>query len=734
MNRKLLALVICMSISLLGVTAPSFPMRAMAEETKIDEEISADEAPSSLDSSIDQETQLEEDGPESDEVLNGSDSVGGDITSQNDEDQTGAEVNETKETSESPIREESSVAAPLSASIELSASTSTTAMYRLYNPNSGEHFYTASTYEATSLVNVGWRYEGVGWMAPKSSNSPVYRLYNPNAGDHHYTTSAYERDSLVRAGWRYEQIGWYSDDAKTVPLYRQYNPNARAGAHNFTASAYERDNLIGAGWRDEGIGWYGAGTSADDPAHGLLTRTPIVGSSTASASVMASYFKAMGFSYPSSTYSQYGAASIDDFCRILEEEANAEGVNPAVVFAQVMVETNYLKFGGGVSAAQCNFGNLADASGAAGTANFSSNGADSVRIGLRAQVQHLKAYATNSALANACVDPQYGSVQKGSAPYVENLGSGLWSNDASYASKVIKVLDAYAPTYMTSAEKSYSAVYNFEFYRSKYPDIAAAFGNDRAATLNHFLTNGVRERRQACATFSVQSYYNQYEDVRRAYGTNMLGMCQHYIQYGKAEGRAGTGCTTLQGSYQCHNIAWASQPNNYYCGPTAGYMILRNVGANRSASGDSLSINNVARYMETDRYGFTSFNNRKFEQGMNNWIGRSVYTTVQLPTYSSVRNAVLRSYENGYATAFDAHERRGGPHYNGHGNSTFSHIVVVDAYDSGNDQATIVDCASSWWGGSSQPKFTYSLSSFVANFVNAPDWGYRDGIGMYYAK
>ena len=82
-------------------------------------------------------------------------------------------------------------------------------MYRLYNPNSGEHFYTASEAERNMLDQVGWRYEGVGWTAPTSSNTPVFRLYNPNAGDHHYTTSDYERDSLVKAGWRYEGIGWY---------------------------------------------------------------------------------------------------------------------------------------------------------------------------------------------------------------------------------------------------------------------------------------------------------------------------------------------------------------------------------------------------------------------------------------------------------------------------------------------------------------------------------------------
>lgn len=133
----------------------------------------------------------------------------------------------------------------------------TNVMYRLYNPNSGEHFYTASTAERTHLISVGWRDEGIGWYAPVRSSIPVYRLYNPNAGDHHYTTSVVERNHLMSVGWNYEGIGWYSDENEGVALYRQYNPNAKAGAHNYTTSITENNYLVSLGWRAEGIGWYG---------------------------------------------------------------------------------------------------------------------------------------------------------------------------------------------------------------------------------------------------------------------------------------------------------------------------------------------------------------------------------------------------------------------------------------------------------------------------------------------
>lgn len=131
-------------------------------------------------------------------------------------------------------------------------------MFRLYNPNSGEHFYTADESERDNLTSLGWAYEGLGWNAPSTSNMPVYRMYNPNAGDHHYTLDADERDMLVGVGWNYEGVGWFSYSQDGLPLYRLYNPNAVAGAHHYTLDGAERDALVGYGWRYEGVGWHGA--------------------------------------------------------------------------------------------------------------------------------------------------------------------------------------------------------------------------------------------------------------------------------------------------------------------------------------------------------------------------------------------------------------------------------------------------------------------------------------------
>ena len=130
-------------------------------------------------------------------------------------------------------------------------------MYRLYNPNSGEHFYTSSESEAMNVASAGWQWEGIGWVAPTTSSTPVYRLYNPNGGDHFYTTSKSERDGLVKKGWKYEGIGWYSDSEDTgLVVYRQYNKNAKTGSHNYTTSASENASLVKMGWTAEGIAWY----------------------------------------------------------------------------------------------------------------------------------------------------------------------------------------------------------------------------------------------------------------------------------------------------------------------------------------------------------------------------------------------------------------------------------------------------------------------------------------------
>jgi len=155
----------------------------------------------------------------------------------------------------------------------------------------------------------------------------------------------------------------------------------------------------------------------------------------------------VGYSYPSSLASG-GAGSIRDFAGIIYDEAVAEGVSPELVFVQSMKETGWLQFGGDVSVGQFNFSGIGAVGGGARGASFSD-----VRTGIRAQVQHLRAYADPSvsvgSLAYPVVDPRFTYVRKGAAPVVEYLGiqenpnhTG-WAAARGYGNDLVAMLNAY---------------------------------------------------------------------------------------------------------------------------------------------------------------------------------------------------------------------------------------------------------------------------------------------------
>lgn len=183
---------------------------------------------------------------------------------------------------------------------------------------------------------------------------------------------------------------------------------------------------------------YGAWSAVKNQSAGHM----IMGSSEVTAKQMTAYYNRF-YQYPSDVYSQKGAATADEFFKIVEEESKAEGVKTEVLFAQVILETGGLQFRGDVQVWQCNFGGLgATGNGAAGE-TF-----PDVRTGLRAQVQHLKAYASTDPLNNACVDSRFSYVTRGSAPYVEWLaipknpyGKG-WATDPDYGTKLLRIMDS----------------------------------------------------------------------------------------------------------------------------------------------------------------------------------------------------------------------------------------------------------------------------------------------------
>lgn len=150
-------------------------------------------------------------------------------------------------------------------------------------------------------------------------------------------------------------------------------------------------------------------------------RTPIMGESSVTLSQMVSYYRANAV-YPTfyettANLGKDGAPTLERFCQIYLEECAAEGVRAEVAFCQAMKETGFLRFGGDVNIAQFNFAGIGATGGGVPGNSFAS-----VREGIRAQVQHLKAYASKEALNNPCVDPRFGNVSRATAPYVEWLG------------------------------------------------------------------------------------------------------------------------------------------------------------------------------------------------------------------------------------------------------------------------------------------------------------------------
>ena len=168
---------------------------------------------------------------------------------------------------------------------------------------------------------------------------------------------------------------------------------------------------------------------------------PIMGSSSVTTQEMVDYFNASGETYPSEALSRGGADSIETFCQMYYDEACAEGVRPEVAFAQTMKETGFLQYGGDASIEQFNFAGLGTTGG-----GVPGNSYPDVRTGIRAQIQHLKGYATTDALAQECVDDRYEYVKKGSAPYVEWLGQqenpeGVgWATGDNYGYDIVSMI------------------------------------------------------------------------------------------------------------------------------------------------------------------------------------------------------------------------------------------------------------------------------------------------------
>lgn len=280
-----------------------------------------------------------------------------------------------------------------------------------------------------SAYSAAYNADSRDWVTPASETSlTIHWQKIPNASGYQILNKNGKRLDSVKGS---NTLSYVVRDCQKETTYR------------FMVRAYKRHN---------GKIYYGR---TSDAADGTTAHT-IKGTSKTTPVQMARYFTSKNKKYPSSTYKKYGAPTINDFTQIVYDEANRAGVKAEVLFAQICCETGFLRFGGDVKAAQCNFGGLGAVGGGARGLNFVTLSktyykalgyssakkarADAVRIGIRAQATHIGYYATTdgnlpqtqkvatigkypySSATTTLPDPRAYTSIIGKAPYIEWLG------------------------------------------------------------------------------------------------------------------------------------------------------------------------------------------------------------------------------------------------------------------------------------------------------------------------
>ena len=347
---------------------------------------------------------------------------------------------------------------------------------------SGKWYY----FDSQGVMQTGWLYlsngtfylnpsgdAAIGW---KLVDGTTYYYFDANGymlkgeqvigGRRYYldeTTGKYIRE--ITEGWNYISGKWYYYVSGTK-VTNSWRAVSGKWYH------FDSQGVMQTGWLylsngtfylnpsgDAAIGWTeidGETYYFDENGYLIEDDNKVAGtylieqSSNVTVSQMVRYFEKYGKVYPSEVYAPGGAPNITTFCMIYYEEAAAENIAVEVAFTQAMKETGWLKFGGSIKPEQFNFAGLGSTAPGVTGADFSGYGEEGVRMGIRAQIQHLKAYAsstiTESTLKYDCVDERFKYVKKGSAKYVEWLGQKEnpdgygWATAAEYGLDILKMI------------------------------------------------------------------------------------------------------------------------------------------------------------------------------------------------------------------------------------------------------------------------------------------------------
>ena len=306
--------------------------------------------------------------------------------------------------------------------------------------------------ESGAMLQSGWRekngskyyYDAEGHMAAnKGVKIDGYWYYFTESG------------AMLQSGWREKNGEKYYYDAEG---HMAANKGVKIDGYWYYFT--ESGAMLQSGWRDkngenyyydadghmiadwvitiDGVTYYfdSSGVACDNLAE---AKYETAGESSLTVQDLINYYENnSSIEFPGEALGKGGVSTLKEFCQIYYEECEAEGIKVEVAFAQAMLETGFLKYGGAVKIEQFNFAGLGAVGGDASGASF-----EDVRTGIRAHIQHLKCYANSEPLNNQCVDPRWGDWLRGKAPYVSWLsiphnpnGTG-WATDEDYGVKLM---------------------------------------------------------------------------------------------------------------------------------------------------------------------------------------------------------------------------------------------------------------------------------------------------------
>ena len=316
-------------------------------------------------------------------------------------------------------------------------------------------------------MRTGWQKLGVVWYYLGDANDGAMKTgWQKISGSRYYLGGA--NDGAMKTGWQKLGDVWYYFGDRN-------DGSMKTGWYVIDGKKYYFDQSSGimqTGWKQIEGAWYyfddngvydaskkytditdnnsttnnGVNASTKKDEENIESKVVegtylIEGTTSVSVKQMTDYFKQSKYSYPTDIMKKGGASTLEEFCQIYYEEAEKEGIKAEVAFAQAMKETGWLQFKGDVKAEQYNFAGM----GATGNSVAGESFKD-VREGVRAQIQHLKAYGSTKDLNQTCVDNRFKYVERGCSIYVEWLGipnnpkNKGWAAADGYGVDIVKMI------------------------------------------------------------------------------------------------------------------------------------------------------------------------------------------------------------------------------------------------------------------------------------------------------